>query len=74
MTLSYLGLLLELLLFIAGVYLYLFARGYVRFGDEAVRARSESFRAENSTWMRLLGLGLAAVMGLNIVMHLREMM
>ena len=75
MTFSYLGLLLELLLFAAGVYLYLFARGYVRFGtDEEVRARSESFRADNATWMRLLGLGLAAVMGLNIVLHLREIL
>ena len=74
MSASYLGLIIELILFAIGVYLYLFARGLVAFGKPEARARAEAFRQDNATWMRLLGLALAAVMGLNVFLHLREMM
>ena len=70
MSAAVVGFLLELLLCAAGVYVYLFARGIVRFGRAATRERAEAFRAENATWLRLLGLGLAAVMGLNLVARL----
>lgn len=53
-----------------GVYLYLFARGLIRFGSSEVRERSEAFRKENKTWMRYLGLALAAIMLVNIVLQL----
>ena len=74
MTASTVGLIVEILLFLLGIYVYLFARGFVRFGDEQTRARAEAFRADNGTWMRFLGLGLAAVMGLNVFYHLKEML
>jgi hypothetical protein len=74
MSASILLLVVEILLFIIGLYLYLFARGMISFGKPEARARAEAFRKENTTWMRLLGLALAAVMGLNIFFHISEMM
>jgi|AntRauTorckE5430_2_1112549.scaffolds.fasta_scaffold01125_2 hypothetical protein len=73
MTASTVGLIVELFLFLLGLYIYLFARGLVSFGSVEARARAEAFRKDNATWMRLMGLGLAAVMGLNVFFHLREL-
>lgn len=73
MTASTTGLIIELLLFLLGLYIYLFARGIVSFGSEEAKTRAEAFRKDNATWMRLLGLALAAVMGLNVFFHLREL-
>ena len=64
---SYLGILFEILLFALGVYLYLFARGVIQVKDPERAARAEQFRSENATWMRLLGLALAAIMLLNLL-------
>lgn len=74
MTASTVGLIVEFLLFLLGLYIYLFARGLVSFGSEAARARADAFRQDNATWMRLMGLGLAAVMGLNLFFHVRELL
>jgi len=74
MSTSTLGLLIDVVLFALGLYLYLFARGAVKFGTPEVRARSEEFRKDNALWMRLLGLALAAIMGLNIFLHVQEML
>ncbi len=68
-----LGLIVELLLFALGIYLYLFARGKIKFGDEAQRQKSETFRQQNAIWMRLGGLALAAIMLVNIIAHLGEL-
>ncbi|MBC6996070.1 hypothetical protein QWY85_10760 [Neolewinella lacunae] len=73
MSASTFGLIVELLLFALGLYLYLFARGVIAFGSADARARAEAFRKDNATWMRLLGLALAAIMGLNVFLHLREL-
>ncbi|THH41273.1 hypothetical protein [Neolewinella litorea] len=73
MTISLVGLLIELLLLAVGVYLYLFARGLISFGSPESRARAEAFRADNATWMRLLGLALAALMLVNVVLHVRDL-
>jgi uncharacterized membrane protein len=73
MNASVAGLVIEVIFFAIGLYVYLFARGLISFGKPEVRARAEEFRKENATWMRLLGLALAAVMLLNIVFHVREM-
>ncbi len=64
---SLVALLIHLVFFAIGVYLYLFSRGLVRAGDVETRERAETFRKENATWMRYLGLALAAVMLLNLV-------
>ncbi|MEM9930945.1 MAG: hypothetical protein AAF840_14080 [Bacteroidota bacterium] len=74
MSASILLFVLEILLFALGLYLYLFARGLVKFGKPEARERAEAFRKENGTWMRLLGLALAAIMGLNVFFHIQEMM
>lgn len=70
MNINAISLIVQTIFFALGAYVYFFSRGLVKFGDEEVRKRSEEFRVENETWMRLAGLGLAAVMGLNIVLQL----
>ncbi|MBB4077757.1 hypothetical protein GGR28_000358 [Lewinella aquimaris] len=74
MTTSIIGLVIELLFLALGVYLYLFARGAVKVGKPDTRSRAEEFRRDNATWMRLLGLALAAVMLLNVILHVRELL
>lgn len=69
---EYLGLVFEILFFLLGLYLYLFARGLVSTGNPELRKKAEAFRDSNSWWIRLLGLALIAIMGLNIFLHLRE--
>jgi hypothetical protein len=74
MTASTVGLIVEILLLALGLYLYLFARGIISFGSDEAKARAEAFRKDNSTWMRLMGLALAAVMAMNVFFHIKEMM
>lgn len=74
MTSSILSLIIQIVFLAIGLYLYLFARGLVSFGKPEARARAEEFRKDNATWMRLLGLALAAVMALNVVFQVKEMM
>lgn len=69
-SINFASLIIQLIFFGIGTYLYLFSRGLIKFGTEEVRERSEAFRKENATWMRLLGLALAAIMLMNIVLQL----
>ena len=71
---EFLGLLFELILFGLGIYLYLFARGIVKVKDPERREQAENFRQENAGWMRILGLALAAIMFLDIVLHLSQLL
>lgn len=71
---EYIGLFFELVLLSAGVYLYLFAIGRLKLKDEAFRQKAESFRKENVTWLRLAALALSAIMVVNIIVHLRQLM
>ena len=73
MSIDYLGLLFQVLLFAIGIYMYLVARGLVAFGSGEARERAEAFRRDNATWMRLLGLALAAITAANIALHLVEL-
>lgn len=68
------SLIVELLLLALGVYLYLFSRGMIRSKDPERQKRAETFRKDNALWMRILGLGLAAVMLLNVILHISEML
>lgn len=70
---EYFGLLFEILFFIIGIYLYLFARGIVRTGNPDLQKRAETFRSSNAWWLRLLGLAIAAIMGMNIYFHLVQL-
>jgi len=74
MNASLIGLIIEIVFLFIGLYLYLFARGVVSFGSDEAKARADAFRKDNATWMRLLGLALAAVMAMNVFFHVREMM
>jgi hypothetical protein len=68
-----LGLIAEILLAALGVYIYLFARGIVKITDPRRSEQAEAFRSQNAGWMRLLGLGLAAIMLLNVFLHLQQL-
>lgn len=74
MNASLFGLVFYTVFFAIGMYLYLFSRGIIRFGNEATRARAEEFRSENATWLRYLGLLVAAIMGANAFLEVRAMM
>lgn len=71
---EYLGLFVEFLLLLAGVYLYLFAIGRLKFKEEATRQRAEQFRTQNGTWLRLAALALMAIMVVNIIAHISQLM
>jgi hypothetical protein len=74
MAASWIGLVLELLFLGLGVYVYLFARGFVGVGGGEAGERAETFRRDNATWMRILGLALAALMAVNVALHLGELL
>ena len=71
---EYIGLFFEFLLFALGVYLYLFARGFLKAKNPVAQKKAEAFRQKNGTFLRLGGLALAAIMGLNIVLHLATLL
>lgn len=68
-----LGLIFEILLLALGVYLYLFAKGFIKTKDPERKEKVEEFRLANAGWMRLLGLALSAVMLLNVLFSIKEM-
>jgi len=68
------SLVIELLLFGLGLYLYLFAIGQVRAKNPEAQKKMNDFRSQNSGWMRYGGLALMAIMLVNIVLHVRDMM
>ena len=68
------SLVIEVLLFGLGLYLYLFAIGQVRAKDPEVQKKMNEFRAQNKGWMRYGGLALMAIMLVNIVLHIKEIM
>ncbi len=70
---EFLGLFFELVLFALGAYLYLFSRGFFKAKDPNLAEKSEAFRKDNATWMRILGLFLAAIMLVNIVLHISDL-
>lgn len=69
-----LGLIFEILLLALGVYLYLFAKGFIKTKDSEHKDKVEDFRLANAGWMRLLGLTLTAVMLMNIIVHIQQLM
>lgn len=68
------SLIIEILLFGLGLYLYLYALGKVRAKDPAVQKKMDDFRTQNKGWMRYGGLALMAIMLVNIVLHVGDMM
>ena len=71
---EFIGLFFELLFLLAGVYLYLFAIGRIKLKDNANKAKAEAFRDNNSSWLRFAALALTAIMLINILVHIRQLM
>ncbi len=71
---EYLGLLVELLFFALGLYVYLLVRGFIRPKTEEKRKAIDAFRKKNGWWLRVLSLALMAVMGLNIFLHIASLL
>ncbi|MEO1516327.1 MAG: hypothetical protein AAFV95_14990 [Bacteroidota bacterium] len=68
-----LGLALEVIFLVAGVYIYLFSKGKFSSKDPKVRDKAEQFRTQNQWWLRLLSLAMIAVMTVNIGLHLMQL-
>lgn len=70
---EYFGLILEILFLVFGIYIYLFAKGFWQVSDPEKQAKAEAFRLKNAGWMRLLALALIAIMTLEIILHVRDL-
>lgn len=70
---EFLGLILEVLFLGIGVYIYLFSRGFFKSKDPEVEKKAEAFRKKNGWWLRLLALALVAVMLLNLIFHIQDL-
>ncbi len=68
------GLVIELIFLALAVYLYLFARGRVKAKDAALQKKAEAFRRDNAGWLRILSLALMAIMAVNIVLHIMQLL
>ncbi len=71
---EWIGLLLECCFLWLGIYLYRLGRGWVRPADPQAQQRAADFRARNGWWLRLAGLALSAIMLINIVLHLQQLL
>lgn len=70
---EYLGLLFEFAFLSMGIYIYLFAIGRVHPKSDAARERSEAFREKNAGWLRPISLALIAIMTINIILHILQL-
>jgi len=71
---DYLGLVLEIAFLALGIYVLLFASGKFRAKDPAAQQKAETFRKRNKVWLILAGAAVTLIMGLNILLHLRQML
>lgn len=65
-----LGLLAEFLFLATGIYLYLFAIDRLNFKSVEAKKKAEEFRSKNGGMIRILALLLVAIMLVNIVVHI----
>ena len=68
------GLIFEFLFLGLGIYVYLFVRGFINYKDEETKAKADSFRKDNGWWLRLLAIALMAVMTINIILHIQDLL
>lgn len=69
---EFIGLLFELLLLFAGVYLYRLSMGRVNTNDQQLKEKSDDFLSKNRSLIRIGSLLLMAVMTVNIILHLLQ--
>lgn len=68
------GLLVELLFFLLGLQVYRFASGKIEPRDDKAKRKAEQFRKENAGWMKPLALFLMAIMAIEILVHLSQLL
>jgi len=71
---EFVGLFFEIIFLVFGVYLYLFSVGKIGIKDSDKKAKAESFRKDNATWMRIGSLALIAIMVVNIFLHVSQIL
>jgi hypothetical protein len=71
---DYTGLIFEFIFLGMGIYLYLFSIGKVKPSNPETKERGEAFRKANQGWMRIGSLALIAIMTINIVLHLKDLL
>lgn len=71
---EYIGLIVEILFLIFGVYIYLFAIGKAKARDPESQKKAEAFRKANSWWLRMASLALIAIMLINIIVHVQQLL
>ena len=70
---EYLGLLFEFIFLGFGIFVYLFAKGLFTPKDVLKAKKAAEIRKNNGGWMRIVGLALTAIMIINIVIHLQQL-
>ena len=70
---EYLGLVLEFIFLAFGLGVYLFAKGWFTPKDILKAKNANEIRKNNGNWMRIVGLALAAIMTVNIIIHLQQL-
>lgn len=71
---QFVGLLFEIIFFVAAAMGYLFSRGFFQSKDPAVQAKANNFRKENGWWLRLGCILVMALMGLEIFLNIKSML
>jgi len=71
---EYVGLILEIIFLALGVYIYLFSRGVIKAKTPEAKKKAAAFRDKNGRWLRLVAIILIAVMSIEIVWHVRDLM
>jgi len=71
---DYIGLLFEIIFFCAGIALYSFAMGWMKFSSFEAEAKAAKIRRENGGMLRILSLAVVAIMSLNIYLFIRDLM
>ena len=71
---DYLGFVVELFFLGLGLYFLLLSFGKIKVKDAEKRKKVEAFFSGHTFWLRLLAIGLVLVMGLNLIIHLSQML
>lgn len=69
---EFIGLLFELLLLGAGVYLYRLSMGRIQSDNADLQQKSDSFLENNRSIVRIGALALMAIMTVNIILHILQ--
>ena len=64
---EYLGLLFELIILFGAFYIYLLCRGMIAGSEQ------HTFIQKNKGILRILSIGLIAIMGINVAIHLMQL-